>query len=85
MIQRLNQAIIYLEKEQHELLFNALLLELLINVQRFFTELNDYMESLSQSKDVLNQAKLGHLVPMKCGHRGKPNRSEEKLIENLLM
>ena len=27
---------------------------------------------------------LGNLVPLKCGHRGKPNRSEEKLIENLL-
>lgn len=24
------------------------------------------------------------MVPMKCGHKGKPNKSEEKLIENLM-
>lgn len=32
----------------------------------------------------LTEAHVGHLFPMKCGHRGKPNASEEKLLENLL-
>ncbi len=27
---------------------------------------------------------LGHLLPMKCGHRGKPNRHEERMLENLI-
>lgn len=28
---------------------------------------------------------LGFLVPIKCGHRGKPNKSEERLIDNLIL
>lgn len=35
-------------------------------------------------QDLLNASQVGHMVPLKCGHRGKPNRSEEKLIDNIL-
>ena len=34
--------------------------------------------------DLVTEKNVGNLVPLKCGHRGKPNRSEEKLIDHLL-
>jgi len=35
-------------------------------------------------KNSLSYEHIGYLVPMKCGHKGKPNRSEEKLLEHLV-
>lgn len=35
-------------------------------------------------KPLMPVSELGHLIPMKCGHRGKPNRHEERMLENLI-
>jgi len=39
---------------------------------------------LDSSSNPITESQVGHIVPMKCGHRGKPNRAEERLIESLL-
>lgn len=49
--------------------------------------MNDYFLTQLRNEDgseVLRAEHIGHLVPVKCGHRGKPNRIEERLLENLL-
>lgn len=33
---------------------------------------------------VITDNHVGHLIPVKCGHRGKPSRIEEKNLHNLL-
>lgn len=33
---------------------------------------------------VIKDQYVGYLIPMKCGHRGKPNRIEERDLETLL-
>lgn len=32
---------------------------------------------------LIKEEDVGHLLPLKCGHRGKPTRTEEKVIEHL--
>ena len=34
--------------------------------------------------NLISETNVGHLIPLKCGHRGKPNASEERLLEYLL-
>ena len=43
------------------------------------TELYDEKKQL-----VITDNHVGHLIPVKCGHRGKPNRIEERNLNNLL-
>ena len=33
---------------------------------------------------LMTPAEIGHLVPMRCGHRGKPSRNEERMLDNLI-
>lgn len=33
---------------------------------------------------LLPVSELGHLMPMTCGHRGKPSRHEERMLESLI-
>lgn len=55
------------------------------HLETFFTRMEDYLKkNLLGSSDPITSAQVGYLVPVKCGHRGKPNRSEEKMIEALL-
>lgn len=35
-------------------------------------------------ENLINEDDIGNLVPLKCGHRGKPNPKEEKLLDSLL-
>lgn len=56
---------------------------ILHNLHKFFSQVSESLEIVI-SKNLINENHVGHLVPLKCGHRGKPNRSEEKLLENLI-
>ena len=29
-------------------------------------------------------SEVGYLVPMNCGHRGKPSRNEERMLDSLI-
>ena len=43
------------------------------------------LENFSTANNPLITDKdIGHLLPLRCGHRGKPSRNEERLLENLL-
>ena len=33
---------------------------------------------------LMPESDLGHLVPMHCGHRGKPSRHEERMLDALI-
>ncbi len=33
---------------------------------------------------VIPASDVGYLVPMRCGHRGKPSRNEERMLDNLI-
>ena len=33
---------------------------------------------------VILASEVGHLVPMRCGHRGRPSRNEERMLDNLI-
>lgn len=33
---------------------------------------------------IMPVSELGHLMPMTCGHRGKPSRHEERMLESLI-
>ena len=33
---------------------------------------------------VIPASEVGYLVPMRCGHRGKPSRNEERMLDNLI-
>ena len=52
-----------------------------------FDALNAFYKSHVSSTEVepiIKGSEVGHLLPLKCGHRGKPNRTEEKILEHLL-
>ncbi len=34
--------------------------------------------------NIITENNVGTLIPVKCGHRGRPNRGEDKIIETLL-
>ena len=57
-------------------------------VQELVREVGDFwdgvVEYMGRNGDKVDGKEVGWMVPMKCGHRGKPNRSEERLIENLV-
>jgi len=38
---------------------------------------------IEQPNSLIKEEDVGHLLPLKCGHRGKPTRTEEKVIEHL--
>jgi len=39
---------------------------------------------ITTNRKLFTEREIGHLAPLKCGHRGRPSKAEEKLIENLL-
>ena len=43
------------------------------------TELCDKENNL-----IITDQHIGHLLPVKCGHRGTPNKIEERMLETLL-
>jgi hypothetical protein len=56
-------------------------------LEKYFGSLIIYMETNLKNADgssVITSNQIGYLISMKCGHRGKPNRTEERLLENLL-
>lgn len=52
-------------------------------MQVFFQKLNEQIKHI-MNNNIIKESDIGHMVPMKCGHRGRPNKSEEKLLDHLL-
>jgi hypothetical protein len=56
-------------------------------VQVFF--LTAMVERVQKKEDYIHTpmilaSEVGYLVPMRCGHRGKPSRNEERMLDNLI-
>jgi hypothetical protein len=73
-------------KPQHTF---VLTLSLVLNSLRsYFEALFNYMNTELYENDgktlIIKDEHVGYLIPMKCGHRGKPNRIEERDLETLL-
>ena len=88
MINFIKEGIVLLEtyKTQHN--FNMILSFILNSLRSYFEGLYNYMKIDLYEADgktlVIKDKHVGFLLPMKCGHRGKPNRIEERDFENLL-
>lgn len=53
----------------------------LAQLAKIFTKVKSRLEQIAENG---SSEKVGHLIQLKCGHRGRPNHAEEKLIENTL-
>jgi hypothetical protein len=50
-----------------------------------FEALNSfYTANCTGSNRIIKSEDVGLLLPLKCGHRGKPSRTEEKVLEYFL-
>lgn len=67
---------------------------LLKDVHSYFERILDFFETKlvkevplgdsSVQVPLMPVSDLGHLVPIKCGHRGKPSRHEERMLDILI-
>mmetsp|Transcript_16137 Transcript_16137/g.11650 ORF Transcript_16137/g.11650 Transcript_16137/m.11650 type:complete len:200 (+) Transcript_16137:618-1217(+) len=55
----------------------------LIGTESFLQKLDKLLKVVSDERK-LSSALVGDLVPLKCGHRGRPNRSEERMLDNAI-
>ena len=81
-----NITVVEVYKGQHTVI---LILSLVLNSLRsYFEALLNYMNTELFENDgktlIIKDEHVGYLIPMKCGHRGKPNRIEERDLETLL-
>eukprot|EP00347_Sterkiella_histriomuscorum_P004596 403359863 len=83
IIYQLSQTQQLVKKELGTQQLGKLLVYLLGYLQMCFEELYDYICQIV-TKNSISYEHVGHIVPFKQGHKGKPNKSEEKLLENLL-
>ena len=65
------------------LTLNCLLIVILTQTKECLHTLSENITKVI-NKDIITDKHVGHLIPMKCGHRGKPNSIEERLLENVL-
>ncbi|CDW87850.1 UNKNOWN [Stylonychia lemnae] len=72
-----------LTSEENSTQLNDFLNLLMTNLNEKFEKLYEFLIELVRTNKV-SYEHIGYLVPLKCGHKGRPNRAEEKLLENVL-
>jgi len=79
-------AVVEVYKCHHTFVLTASLI--LNSLRSYFEALLNYMNTELYESDgktlIIKDEHVGFLIPMKCGHRGKPSRIEERDLETLL-